>query len=555
MYRQLKIRILGFLVGLGLIVIPTLLFPVIFHNTNEVSFAQEKIQLINDLGDYHYPISTKSDLAQKYFDQGLILTYGFNHAEAGRAFQEAIKLDPDCAMCHWGLAYVQGPNINAPMTDNQVPEAWQALQKAIAVSKQSSQKEQAYIKALTKRYSEKPLEDRSALDLAYAKEMKQIVQDYPDDLDAATLYAEALMDTMPWDYWQDNGELKPEAKSIVATLESVLKFNSHHPGANHLYIHVTEKERPQLAVQSANNLRDLVPASGHLVHMPSHIYIRVGRYQDAVIANQKAIVADQKYLASPHPQSIYTIAYVPHNQHFLWFAALMSGQSKIAMEAAQQTAAVDQSLIRDPSFAGALQHFSVVPLYTQVRFGKWKDILKTPAPEADLKYPTGVWYYARGMAFAAQGKKEEANQELSQLQRLMADPELEELTIWGFNSTATVLKIAAEVLTGSIAKFNQDYTTAINHFQKAIALEDSLVYTEPPDWYSPTRNLLGEILLEANRPKEAEQAFRDDLKIYPDNGWSLHGLFESLEKQDKKVQAQTVQIQFEKAWQYADITL
>lgn len=555
MYRKLYLKILGFMVGLGLMIIPALLSPWFFPSPREISLAQEPVKLLDNLGDYHYPISTKSKLAQKYFEQGLILAYGFNHAEATRAFQAGIKLDPDCAMCHWGLAYVKGPNINAPMTDEQVTEAWQALQQAIAVSKQAPKKEQAYIQALAQRYRAKPLEDRSALDLAYAQGMQQIVQNYPDDLDAATLYAEAVMDTMPWDYWQDNGELKPEAEPVVATLESVLKVNPQHPGANHLYIHVTEKERPQLAVQAADNLRDLVPAAGHLVHMPSHIYIRVGRYQDAVIANQKAIVADQQYLASPHPQSIYTIAYVPHNHHFLWFAALMSGQSQIALEAAQQTAAVDANLLRDPDFAGALQHFSVIPLYTQVRFGQWTEILKTPAPETDLKYPTGVWHYARGMAFAAQGQQAEASQELAKLQALTQELDLAELKIWGFNSTADVLKIASEVLTGSIAKLNQDYSAAITHLQQAIALEDSLVYTEPPDWYSPTRNLLGEILLEANRPEEAEQAFRADLTIYPDNGWSLHGLFESLEQQNKQAEAETVKRQYEQAWQYADIVL
>lgn len=558
MNHKLKTLTIGFIVGLGLIIIPILLSPFLFNAPVSASSAQEKIEgveLRDNLGNYHYPISTSSDLAQQYFDQGLILAYGFNHAEAARAFQEANRLDPNCAMCYWGLAYVLGPNINAPMADEQVPEAWQAIQQAIALSNNASPKEQAYIKALAQRYSEQPMADRSSLDLAYAQAMKQVVQDYPDDLDVATLYAESLMDTMPWDYWQDNGELKPEAKPILATLESVLERNPKHPGATHLYIHATEKEQPKLAIKAADNLRNLVPASGHLVHMPSHIYIRVGRYQDAVIANQKAVMADRNYLASPHPQSIYTIAYVPHNYHFLWFAAVMSGQSEIAMEAAQQTAAVDPSLIANPALSGKIQHFSVVPLYTEVRFGKWDKILETPAPKTDLKYATGVWHYARGMAFTSQGKKEEANQELAKLQALVADPDLEELKISSLNSTPSVLKIAVEVLTGSIATLEQDYTTATSHLKNAIALEDKLVYNEPPDWYSPTRNLLGTILLQGNQPEEAEQAFRDDLDIYPENGWSLHGLAQSLQAQGKTAEAETIQQQYQEAWHYADIAL
>ncbi|NET54964.1 MAG: hypothetical protein F6K47_01785 [Symploca sp. SIO2E6] len=556
MNHKLKTLIIGFIVGLGLIIIYTLISPLVFHPPVSATPAQEKVELIDNLGNYHYPITTTSDLAQQYFDQGLILSYGFNHAEAARAFREASRLDPNCAMCSWGLAYVLGPNINAPMAVEQVPEAWQAMQQAITLSNNNaSPKEQAYIQALAKRYIAIPIADRSFLDLAYAQAMKQVAQDYPDDLDAATLYAEALMDTMPWDYWQDNGEIKPEAKPILATLASVLTKNPQHPGATHLYIHATEKEQPRLAIPAADNLRNLVPASGHLVHMPSHIYIRVGRYQDAVIANQKAVIADRQYLASSHPESVYTIGYIPHNYHFLWFAAVMSGQSKIAMAAAAQTAAVDPSRMRNPGMSGVLQHFSVVPLYTEVRFGQWEQILETPAPKPDLKYAKGVWHYARGMALTAQGNPSAAEQELAQLQTLMADPELAATTIWSFNSTASILEIAAEVLSGSIASLEPDYTTAISHFQQAIALEDQLVYTEPPDWYSPTRNLLGTILLQANQPEAAAQAFRDDLEIYPANGWSLHGLLQSLQAQGKTAEAEAIQQQFQQAWQYADVVL
>lgn len=557
MNQKLKTLIIGSIVCLGLIIIPILISSFLLNSPVLASPVQEKlerVEIIDNLGSYHYPISTSSDLAQKYFDQGLIQSYSFNDAEAARAFSEASRLDPNCAMCYWGLAYALEPSIKALRTNEQVPEAWQAIQQAITLSNNASPKEQALIKALAQRYSEQPVADRSSLDLAYAQAMKQVFQDYPDDLDAATLYALSLMYTIPWDYWQDNGEIKPEAKPMLETFESVLARNPQHPGATHFYIHAVEKEKPILGIQTADNLRNAFPGSGHLEHMPSHIYIRVGRYQDAVIANQKAIIADLKYLASPHPESIYTMAFVPHNYNFLWFAAVMSGQSEIAMEAAQQTAAVAQNLMGNPSLSGMIQYLSVLPLYTEVRFGKWDKILETPAPTTDMKYATGVWHYARGMAFTSQGQKEKANQELAKLQVLIADSELEELII-SWNSVASVLKIATEVLTGSIATLEPDYTTAISHFQKAIALEDQLAYTELPDWDFSPRNLLGTILLQVNQPEKAEQAFRDDLEIYPNNGWSLHGLAQSLEAQGKTAEAETVQKQYQQAWQYADIAL
>ena len=519
------------------------------------SSQSPSIDLFNQLGNHSHPISTNSKLAQTYFDQGLTLAFGFNHAEASRYFNQAAQLDPDCAMCYWGIAYVLGPNINAPMADESIPNAWEALQKATSLSKKASKKEQSYIQALAHRYTNQPLRDRSSLDLSYAKAMRSLAQEYPDDLDAATLFAEALMDTMPWDYWQQNGEPKPETVELLDTLESILQRNPNHPGANHLYIHAVEKERPQLGIDAADRLGNLVPDSGHLVHMPSHIYIRVGRYHDAVVANQKAIQADVNYLQRPHPESIYTLGYMPHNQHFLWFGALMSGQSKIATEAAQKTAEVDLNLIREPDSAGALQHYYLTPLYTKVRFAQWDNILTTPAPAPDLKYPQGIWHYARGMAFIAKDEVEKANSELEELEQLKKDPSLEKIKIWSFNSTASVLEIASQELAAKIAAHSGDYDRAIAKLEKAIELEDSLVYTEPPDWYAPTRQLLGTLLMEANRPKEAEQVFRADLKIYPQNGWSLHGLAQSLVAQGKIAEAKRVRQEFEEAWQYADITL
>ncbi len=507
------------------------------------------------MGTHHHPITTKSSQAQRYFDQGLVLAYGFNHAEAARSFREAIKLDPDCAMCNWGLAYVLGPNINAKMEDDAVPESYQAIQQAVKLAKNSSESEQAYIQALTKRYADVPVADRSSLDIAYAEAMKQVTQQYPDDLDAATIYAEALMDTMPWDYWTEEKEPKPETQEVLDTLESILERDPNHPGANHLYIHAVEAVRPQQGIAAADRLGNLVPGSGHLVHMPSHIYIRIGRYRDAAIANQKAIAVDNDYITQCHAQGVYPLAYIPHNHHFLWFAATLEGNSKLATTAGKNVAAmVDPPMMREPGM-GTLQHFYSVPLFTSIRFGQWDEILATPQPEADLKYPTGVWHYARGLAYTARGKIAEAQQELEQLNLLAQDPELEAVTIWDINTTQNILKIATEVLTGELAAKQGKYPQAIAHLRQAVTLEDAQNYNEPADWSIPVRQYLGAALLKDRRFAEAEQVYREDLALYPDNGWSLFGLVQSLQGQGKESEAKMARQQFDSAWQYADVRL
>jgi tetratricopeptide (TPR) repeat protein len=516
---------------------------------------QPTAPLLTGMGTHHHTIKTKSPLAQRYFDQGLVLAYGFNHAEAARSFRQAIKIDPNCAMCNWGLAYVLGPNINAKMEDDAVPESYAAMKRAVKLSSNSTALEQAYINALAKRYTDKPLKDRSELDLAYAEAMKQVTQQFPNDLDAATIYAEALMDTMPWDYWTAGGEPKPEAQKVIDTLESIMEQEPNHPGANHLYIHAVEAVKPQQAISAADRLGDLVPGSGHLVHMPSHIYIRVGRYHDAAVANQKAIAVDNDYITQCHAQGIYPLAYMPHNHHFLWFAATMEGDSKLATEAAKNVAAmVDPQMMRQPGM-GTLQHFSVVPLFTMIRFGQWDEILATPQPEADLKYPTGVWHYARGLAFNAQGEIVKAQQELEALDLLADEPELEKVTIWDLNTTQDILRIADEVLTGEIAAQEGKSLRAIAHLRQAVNLEDALNYNEPADWSIPVRQYLGAALLKVKHYDAAEKVYREDLAIYPDNGWSLYGLSESLQAQNKNVEAKDVQQKFEFAWQYADVQL
>jgi tetratricopeptide (TPR) repeat protein len=530
------------------------------HHTHPTAMASntpnaKSVPLYPGLSDYNYAISTKNALAQRYFNQGLVLAYGFNHAEAARSFREAARLDPNCAMSYWGVALVLGPNINAGMEKNAVPQAWQALQKALQLSQRSStsSRERALIQALAKRYAPQPVEDRKPLDLAYVKAMRQVVQSYPTDLDAATLFAEALMDTMPWDYWQPNAQPKPEAMEIFQTLAAVLKQNPNHPGANHLYIHAVEKEKPELGLPSADRLMTLFPNAGHLVHMASHIYIRTGRYHDAVLSNQRGIKADNAYLAQTPAQGIYPLAYKPHNHHFLWFAALMTGQSRIAMEAAEQTAKVDPKLMAEGELAGALQHYSLIPLFTRLRFSQWDKILAVPAPA--LPYPKGIWHYARGMAFLAKGQANKATQELRQLQAIATNPALKDLKIGGFNSTASVLDIATNLLSGQLEAQAGRYESAIAHLQTAVKLEDALVYTEPADWYQPTRQALAKILLKAGKPREAEEIYRADLKIYPENGWSLHGLTQSLQAQGKTSEARSIQTRFQAAWEHADLPL
>lgn len=519
--------------------------------------SAESLPLQEGLGGHHYPISTDVAMAQRYFDQGLILSYGFNHAEAARSFREAQKLDPTCAMCYWGEALVLGPNINAPMELSVVPQAYGAVEKALALRGQATEKERVLIQAVAKRYSKEAQKDRSPLDVAYAEAMRGVAKQFPDDPVIGALLAEALMDLHPWNFWSKEGEAKPWTPEIVATLEAVLDKAPDHPLANHLYIHVMEASPyPGKAIPSAERLPSLVPGSGHLVHMPAHIYIRVGRYRDAILANQRAVKVDENYLSHAHEESIYTAAYVPHNHHFLWAAAIKIGRQQLAMQAALDTAAhVDPAMMRDPEFGGTLQHFWLLPLYTKALFGNWPEILSEPAPPADLPYPTAVWHYTRGLAYVRQGKLEAAQQELAQLKEIARDPAVANLTIFDLNAVVGILNIAEAVLAGEIAAAQGNYETAVRQLQLAVQFEDGLNYTEPKDWYLPSRQVLGAVLLEAGNAVEAEQAFRDDLRDHPQSGWALFGLEQSLRAQGKIDEAENVLRTFRQVWSDADVTL
>ena len=500
------------------------------------------------LGRHHHPITTSSPDAQGFFDQGLVLSFGFNHKEAARSFRQAQALDPECAMCFWGEALVLGPNINAGMDTGDNPRAYEAAQRALTLSAQATEPERAYIEALTKRYAASPPDDRGPLDLAYAEAMGEVARRFPEDTDAASLYAEALMDTMPWAYWETDGTPKPATVTLLETLERVLAVAPDHPLANHLYIHAVEKVHPERGVAAADRLGDLVPGAGHLVHMPGHIYIRVGRYADAVAANEKAVLADNAYLAQCHAQGLYPVAYVPHNHHFLAAAASFIGDAEKALAASLHIRHhQDTKLMREPGYA-TLQHFWSMPYFAWVRFGRWDALLAEPAPAADLVYPNGIWSYAHGLAQVRTGDLDGAAVSLERLTEIADDPEMAATRLWEINTMAQILAIAREVLSGELALARGESESAIRHLEAAVRMEDALTYVEPSDWYVPARHNLGAALLSLGRATDAEAVYRKDLEVYPANGWSPMGLAQSLRAQGKTAEADQVGRQFTEVW-------
>jgi tetratricopeptide (TPR) repeat protein len=506
---------------------------------------------LQKLGNHVFPVSTRNKQAQLFMNQGLNLSYAFNHAEAGRAYREAARLDPDLAMAFWGEALALGPNINAPMDPNNEPKALEAIQKAVALKAKASPREQALIDALVNRYSGRA-EDRRARDIAYADAMRKVHLQFPNDQDIAMLYVESVMDLRPWGYWTRDGTPYERTAEIVALTEQVIARNANHPGALHLYIHLMEAYQAEKAEGAADRLISLMPAAGHMVHMPAHIYQRVGRYADAAKSNELAIAADEDYISQCRAQGLYPMAYYPHNLHFLWFAATAQGNSKVAVEAARKAASQvsDETLKAVPLLAG----FRVVPYYALTRFGKWDEMLREPAPPASSVYMQGVWHYARGTAFLGKGQTDSTEQEFAKLKELMTDKALDQ-PLFSPNTGRAILSIAQEVLAGEIAAAKKNYDTAIAHLERAVRLEDALVYTEPSEFHYPPRQALGAILLEAKRPAEAETVYWEDLRRNKDNGWSLFGLMQALKAQGKNDEAALVDARFKKAWERADVTL
>lgn len=509
---------------------------------------------LNNLGDYTRTTTTSNADTQKFFTQGLLLLYGFNHAESLRSFKEAGRNDPKCGMTYWGQALALAPNINDPaIGPDREKQGFEAIGMALENKAGLSPVEVGLIDALAARFTAgEP--DRKVLNQAYADAMKALYQRFPDDPDVATLYADAVMNTMPWDYWGKDGKPREGVKEALVALEGAMRVSPDHPGANHIYIHAVEASPdPDRAVAAAEKLGGLVPGAGHLVHMPSHIFIRVGRYAEGSEANRKAITVDEDYITQCRAQGIYPAGYYPHNIHFLFATLAMEGRSKEALEtAAKVSTRHSHEEMMQPGF-GFAHLLHAMPTFAKVRFGKWDDVLAEPEPQADLKFVRAVRHWGRGYAFLAKGDIEAATKELEQLSALAKDPELEELKIFDLNDLAKLAAIGEHTLAGEIAAKQKKTKEAIDHVRQAVEIEDNLLYAEPPDWPISPRHVLGAILLEAGRAKEAEEVYRNDLKRHRDNGWALRGLAESLKKQGKTAEAAEVEQRLQKAWANADM--
>ncbi len=510
--------------------------------------------LLPGMGQHHHPISTTSPEAQRFFDQGLTLVFGFNHDEAVRSFERAAELDPQSPMPWWGIALALGPNINMPMDEAQHKRAYAALQKASALVAKAPANERAYVEAVAKRYSSDPKADLMKLQVAYAHAMGELVKLYPDDLDAATLYAESLMDLNPWRLWTNDGKPAAGTEEIVAVLESVLRREPNHVGANHYYVHAVEASpHPEKALPSAQRLETLVPGAGHLVHMPGHIYIRTGDYAGAATANERAAEADRQYMRATGTEgSMYDFMYYSHNLHFLAAACMAEGKSAEARKAAEELVAHVGPAV--PQFAMA-EFFLPRPIFVSLRFQRWDDVLKAPAPDPRWTTTMGLWHFARGAAFAAKGETSKAQAERQTLAEVESKTPPEAEFSGYFNKARTFLALAGAVLDARIAAAQGHRKDAIEHWKKAVEIYESLNYGEPPEWYYPVRESLGGELLRDGSAAEAEKIFREDLEKNPRNPRSLFGLMESLKAQKKPVAAELVRRQFEAAWQNADVKL
>lgn len=505
------------------------------------------------IGDHRRAITTRSPLAQRYFDQGLTLLYAFNQEESQRSFEQAATLDPSCAMCFWGVAAAVGPNINVPISPDRAKAGYAASQEASRLSSEVTAVERALIAAMAERYAPEPpasAEGQAALDQAYANAMREVAGSFPADDDVQTLTSDAMMLTQPWDYWTKDGQPKRYALDIRSALEQVLARSPHHPGANHYYIHIMEASlTPELALPAADRLGALVPMAGHLVHMPGHIYMRLGQYHRVSEVNQLAVAADLAYAEIVEPGPIY-LMYAAHNHHFLAAGAMMEARGELALAAAREAAAkIPAEHLRHMSVMDGL---AVQPALALVRFGRWSEVLAEPPPPADMAFPTALWHYARGMALAGTGQLAEAQIELAAVEAArVAAPEGMKRVL---NAARDVLLIASSVLGAAIAEAQGDMATAIQRLEEAVQVEDELRYNEPSDWHYPVRHTLGAVLLAAGLPAEAEAVYREDLRRNPDNGWSLLGLSQSLRQQGKDTEAGEVEERLREAFQYADVT-
>jgi tetratricopeptide (TPR) repeat protein len=514
----------------------------------------KKATLMTGLGDLHHPVSTSNAEAQKFFDQGMRLIYAFNHQEAAGSFERASELDPKMAMAYWGLAEAVGPNYNDPADPDRYKKAHEAIAKAESLAANASPSEKAYIAAMALRFPEDPAADHRLAAERYRNAMGDLVKQFPDDLDAATLFAEAGMNLHPWGLWHPDGTPEGGTEDIIAALESILKRDPNHMGAIHYYIHAVEASpNPERALAAANRLAALAPAAGHLVHMPGHVYIRTGDFEAAVKTNQLAAAADRAYLQASGSPGLYGAMYYSHNLHFIATCSAMNGNYAEAHKAAEMLAAHVGPMVKD---IPPLEGFMTVPLAVEVRFQKWDQILTMPQPSAGMQTTTVFWHFARGMALAAKGKVTEAEAEHHMVSEAADKTPPDQVFAMPVNNKAKdVLTIATNVLGAKIALAKKDSANAIAMLRRAVAVQDSLKYDEPPDWFYPVRESLGAVLLLNGNSAEAEKVFRDDLDRNPRNPRSLFGLAETLRAQNRTYDAQFVDKQFQSNWKSAEIKL
>lgn len=514
-----------------------------------------KVTLYKGLGTHTRSVATSNPEAQKFFDQGLNFMYAYNHDEAIRAFRQAAELDPNCAMAHWGTSLSLGKNYNFPLFPlEKANAAWKSLGSARPMAKAESAANRALIEALAARYADPLPKETRPLEEAYAKAMRAAWKQFPKDADIGALYAESLMNLRPWDLWTIDGKPQPETPEILKALEAVMKLDPMHPLANHLYIHACEASpHPEKADAAANRLRDLQPALGHMVHMPSHIDVRRGRWQAAIAANERAIVADRNYAKTVPDQGFYRM-YMAHNHHMLAFAAMMRGESKRALTAVRDMLAdVPKDWVALPENAAIADGYVAAPLEVMKRFGRWDDILKEPAPPAIFPIARAMRHHIRAIAYAAKGETAKARAEQKAFRAAAQKPAKD--ATFGNNKATDLFAVGDDMLEGEIFVREGKMEAGIQALRSAVAKEDKLRYSEPPDWVVPVRHALGAFLLKEGKATEAEAVYREDLRRWPDNGWSLFGLAASLEMQGKKAEAAAVRARFDEIWKHADVII
>ena len=532
-------------------VLPITMCGSILTDWSDTTYGRAKI--LPGLGNLHYRITTSSPEAQNFFEQGLRLVYAFNHWEAIQAFREAVRLDPDCAMAYWGLALAYGPNLNDVNPTDREKTAFEFIQKALAKADKVTPAEQGLIKAMRARYNGKAYAVRDSLNRAYADAMIELSKKFPDDAEVLTLCGDAIMNTMPWDYWLKDGTPKEETQLAKLVLENALKKFPAHPGAHHLYIHLIEaSSHPELALPSAKFLETAMPGAGHIVHMPAHIYLRVGNYSRTIDLNQRAATVDEQYLSNSTNNGLYRIMYYPHNVDFISYGSFMEGRGSLAIQTALKMA-YKGGLIMNVS-PGFGQYLTAEPMLAFVRFGKWNDILSLSEPDPKQLYTQLIWRFARGIAQLRTNHLKEAMLELSRLDSLSGLDTLKNM-YFSFNPIADIAKVPVNLLRGEILMKQKNVSEAIKTFDQAVKAEDKLRYNEPPDWKIPSRHFLGAALFDAGDFGEAEKVFMEDLKKNPENGWSIKGLLQCQEKLGKKTEVMNTSKRFSKAWKNGDVQI